>query len=387
MVSHIFLLSNTHLSYYGKNIRILPMPDFIPGLELSERFYYKAARPIIDAAFPGLTYSAALIGYGSEVLGFDGPISRDHHWGPRFLLFLPEIGFEDARSKLNHALQEKLPHEFYGYPTSYDEEPGSGIRRASTTLQGPVKHFIEFYTVKSFLLARLEMDPRQEIEARDWVTFPEQRLLEIISGKVFHDGLGELEPLRTLLNFYPRDVWLYRLAAQWEKMSQLEAFVGRCGESGDEFGSRLIATKITDYACRLCFLMEKKYAPYPKWFGTGFSRLDSATELTPLIVRILNASSWNDREQYLAEVYGFLAKMHNSLSLTQHISEEVTDYYGRPYLVIHTIRFADALNKIITDRDVALLPSHTGSIDQLLDQPDPIFNTKSYQRIKDVYSE
>ena len=46
---------------------------FIKGLELSELFYEQAVKPILAKSFPDLTYSAALIGRGSEVLGFDTP--------------------------------------------------------------------------------------------------------------------------------------------------------------------------------------------------------------------------------------------------------------------------------------------------------------------------
>jgi hypothetical protein len=38
------------------------MADFVPGLELGERFYSEAAKPIIDTYFPGLRYSAAMLG-------------------------------------------------------------------------------------------------------------------------------------------------------------------------------------------------------------------------------------------------------------------------------------------------------------------------------------
>jgi hypothetical protein len=53
----------------------------MPGLALSEMFYEQAAAPILREHFPGLAYSAALIGWGSEVLGYDDRTSTDHNWG------------------------------------------------------------------------------------------------------------------------------------------------------------------------------------------------------------------------------------------------------------------------------------------------------------------
>jgi len=48
----------------------------------------------------------------------------------------------------------------------------------------------------------------------DWLTVPEQRLLAVTSGRVYHDGLGEtLIEARERLRYYPDDVWRYLLAA------------------------------------------------------------------------------------------------------------------------------------------------------------------------------
>src|SRR3712207_6887874 len=35
------------------------------------------------------------IGYGSECLGVDDEVSRDHHWGPRVDVLLPQTTFEE----------------------------------------------------------------------------------------------------------------------------------------------------------------------------------------------------------------------------------------------------------------------------------------------------
>ena len=86
-----------------------------------------------------------------------------------------------------------------------------------------------------------ESDPFGALTAVDWLLMPQQKLLEVTAGRVFHDGLGELEPVRAKLAYYPPDVWRYLLAAQWQRISQQEAFVGRAGEVGDDAGSALVA--------------------------------------------------------------------------------------------------------------------------------------------------
>jgi len=70
------------------------LPPFIKGMELCERFYREAVRPLLDRYFPGVTHSAAKIDQGSEVLGFDTAQSRDHHWGPKVMLFVAEQDYE-----------------------------------------------------------------------------------------------------------------------------------------------------------------------------------------------------------------------------------------------------------------------------------------------------
>ena len=79
-------------------------PPFVPGIELSRLFYREAVRPILDAAFPRLPHAAALLGDGSEVLGYDSPRSTDHDWGPRLLLFLTDADQDALGLPLTSAL-------------------------------------------------------------------------------------------------------------------------------------------------------------------------------------------------------------------------------------------------------------------------------------------
>jgi hypothetical protein len=113
------------------------MPEFIPGLRLCKLFYQEEVKPIVHKEFPTLRYSAALIGWGSEVLGFDTARSRDHHWGPRVLLFLSEHDCAKVRDKISLVLSNNLPFEFRGYSTNYSEPDANCVRHAITIRRGP----------------------------------------------------------------------------------------------------------------------------------------------------------------------------------------------------------------------------------------------------------
>jgi hypothetical protein len=93
---------------------------FVPGIRLAGDFYVEVVRPLIDAEFPGLPYAAALIGAGSEVLGFDTERSTDHDWGPRLLVFLDDEEAERLGGTIDEMLGRRLPEEFGGYPVAFD---------------------------------------------------------------------------------------------------------------------------------------------------------------------------------------------------------------------------------------------------------------------------
>ncbi len=348
------------------------MSRFIPGLKLSKLFYKTEVRPILNKEFPKLRYSAALIGWGSEVLGFDTALSRDHHWGPRVLLFLSDKDYPELKDKICQTLSNKLPYEFLGYSTNYSKPDPGGVRHAIKITSGPVDHMVNVYTVKSFFEARLGWDPSKKVAIPDWLTFPQQRLLELVSGAVYHDSLGELQMARQKLRFYPRDVWLYLLAAQWTRISQEEAFVGRAGEVGDELGSQIVAARMVRETMKLAFLMEKQYAPYSKWFGSAFRKLKIGARLTPILRDVLLAKSRKAREKKLVQAYSVVARQHNSLKITTPLPTRASKYHDRPYLVIHGDKFANEILKAIKDPQVKRIKTNVGSIDQFTDSTDVI---------------
>ena len=363
------------------------MPKFIPGLKLCELFYQREVRPILNKELPNLRYSAAVLGWGSEVLGLDTPISRDHHWGPRVLLFLNQQDHPKLKDTISKSLSNHLPYEFMGYSTNFSEPEPNGVRHPVRINHGPVNHMVQIFALKSFFEARLGFDPSKKIGVTDWLTVPQQRLLEVVSGEVYHDGLGQLQKIRAKLRFYPRDVWLYLMAAQWARISEEEAFVGRAGDTGDELGSRVVAARIVREIMKLAFLMEQQYAPYSKWLGTAFGRLKVGKKLTPVLRDVLGAKTWKAREKKLAQAYAIVASRHNALKITETLPAKATKYYSRPYVVIHGDRFADSIREAIRDPKVKSLPINLGSIDQFIDNPDVIQQLHVGRRLGVIYQQ
>lgn len=342
-------------------------------------------RPILDGRFARLPHSAALIGYGSDVLGYDTEQSTDHEWGPRVLLFLSEEDHARRAAAIREALATELPPEFLGYSTDFGEPDVEGIRSLASGQPGRIRHHVEVQTVRRFWLRELGIEPDAPLGAIDWLCFPEQRLLAVTAGAVYFDGLRTLEPLRARFAYYPRDVWLYLLSAQWRRISQEEAFMGRCGDVGDDLGSRLVAARLVRDAMKLCFLMERRYAPYAKWLGTAFARLACAARLTLAFAGALGAATWHERERALSEAYVVLMETHNALRITPPLTAGVSPFHGRPYFVPHAGRFDEAIQAAITNPEVlAIIAANgpIGGIDQFADSTDVLSRPAVCNRIK-----
>lgn len=362
------------------------MPDFVSGIALASQFYRDAVRPILDQAFPGLAHAAGLIGFGSEVLGFDTPVSTDHHWGPRLLLFLGDEDHDRHADAIRDVMRRRLPPTCLGWSTNFSapDFTDQGVQRLQPGREGDTNHRVEIQRVPQFFREYLGLDVLASLTARAWLTLPSQKLRTITAGEVFHDGVG-LEGVRERLAWYPHDVWLYQIAAGWTRIGQEEHLMGRAGQVGDDLGSRLIAACLVRDLMRLGFLLERQYAPYAKWFGTAFGQLKAAASLQPVLGRVLAATSWPERDRSLGEAYAAMARLHNSLGLTDPVPAEPAQFHGRPFTVIFGDRFAEALRQRITDPDVRALPFPIGGVDQWSDSTDLLESAALRPRLEALY--
>ena len=327
--------------------------------------------PILGRDFPDFEHAAALIGYGSDVLGYDDEMSQDHEWGPRVLVF----GYDLARAEeIGDRLAHELPRAFAGFPTHFGPTDDPGNARIAAIDDGPVAHRVAVLDLGAYLRNRIGADPRDRFSAVDWLTTPTQRLLELTSGEVFADPRGDLARVRETLAWYPHDVWLYAMAGHWQRIAEYEHFVGRTGFRGDDLGSRLISASVARDLMRLGFLQARRYPPYAKWLGTAYTSLD-LPERTALESAV-RAGDWREREAALVSAAEELGRRHNDLGITDAVDPSARPFWGRPFSVVSADRFVAALRQAIVDPAVAAIDHSVGAIDALSDDT-PFLETPS----------
>lgn len=353
------------------------------GIDLSRGFYTDIVRPWLNQAAPHLRYSAALIGYGSELLGFDDELSRDHNWGPRVHIIVSRDQFDQHARRLVDEFSKTAPATYRGEPIGWRSRPhpaASGPEAA-----GAIEHGLEFHTLEARLEAHIALRSVDNLTNLQWLGFAEQKLLAFTAGAVFHDDDNRLTDARSTLAYYPDDVWLYKIACQWRRIAEEQAFVGRAGSVGDDLGSRVIAARLARDVMRLAFLLERRYAPYSKWFGSGFAKLAIGNRLTPHLDLALSTNNWTERGETLAAAYLELAQTQTTLNISP-FTPIIGPYYERPFTTINADDAVEAAHAAIVDPALKAL-SIVGSLDQVSDLTplleDPKLSQKMMRQLHD----
>lgn len=238
------------------------------GLALSRAFFEECGRPMLEQDFPQLLpyLAAGLFGSGSECLGYDDDCSQDHDFEPGFCLFLPGEDTVDRRSAfLLERAYAKLPRSFRGFSRPV-MLPVGGARR------GVLR------TAEFFLKTAGTEDG--SLSTEQWLSLPEQALLEATNGELFFDSLGEVTGIRKALACFPEDVRLKRLAGQLLLMAQSGQYnYARCLRHGEPAAAQLAACEFVNSALAAIFLLNRRYRPYYKW---SFRALRGLAELSGL---------------------------------------------------------------------------------------------------------
>ena len=249
------------------------------GLEISKRYYLEFGERMIRERFPDLAERAAvgLAGEGSECLGFDDEISRDHDFGPSFCIWLTDEDFDKYSFALSRAYSA-LPREFLGQKRGTDT-PTGGARRG-------VMRTSDFYM-------RFLGMPGVPVTYRGWLRIPEHALAAATSGEVFRDVLGEFSKIReTLLAGYPDDVKFKKLAAYFICAAQSGEYnYSRCLAHKESGAAQLAIYTFVKNIIASIYLLNGAYMPFYKWAFRGMTRLAALSDLSDVLEFLISSGN------------------------------------------------------------------------------------------------
>lgn len=116
---------------------------------------------------------------------------------------------------------------------------------------------------------------------------------------------------------------------------------------------------------RLAMLVERQYAPYPKWFGTAFSRLGCASELKPILLEVLYAERWQARETCLLRACQFMAELQIAKEVPGATAPVMGSLFERPFRFVDSLKIFNGLRAAIEDECLRHLREFGGA-DQFL---------------------
>lgn len=198
--------SRRRLGTRGSPCRFASMgsPGSENGISLARAYWSHVVRPILDDHRPLVPRAAARGGSGSDVLGQDDHLSRDHDWGLRLQLFVRTSAKSDI------------------YSRSSKSSSSMSSRACPLVSHSPVRTNTGSRLTCS-ALTNLSQPSSGSIRAGgatplEWLSLTGQAALEVTAGAVFEDPADEPTSLRDALAWYPDDVWRYVVACDWRSI-------------------------------------------------------------------------------------------------------------------------------------------------------------------------
>lgn len=271
----------------------------LTGLERAE-IVAKYTSEFIKAKYPDL-YSRiclALVGVGSECLGFDDEISEDHDFSSRCQIFLDDSDYKTYKSDLESSLKIFCKDL---------ESLTSNLKDINVEIMS-IPNFYKYYTL-------FENGPKTESEYRK---VPMDLLCVATNGKVFLDNLGKFSEIRNrLLNFYPEDIRLKKIAFQLNKMAQSGQYnYSRMIKRGDTVAANIAQGEFVKHYLEFVHLLNKKYMPFYKWSYRSACSLEILGNFTHDNLKKLSEASISEKESLIEEICSTVVNTLNELGLS-----------------------------------------------------------------------
>ena len=271
----------------------------LTGLERAE-IVAKYTSEFIKVKYPDL-YSRiclALVGVGSECLGFDDEISEDHDFSSQCQLFLDDSDYKTYKSDLESSLKIFCKDL---------ESLTSNLKDVNIEIM-PISNFYKYYTL-------FENGPKTESEYRK---VPMDLLCVATNGKVFLDNLGKFSEIRNrLLNFYPEDIRLKKIAFQLNKMAQSGQYnYSRMIKRGDTVAANIAQGEFVKHYLEFVHLLNKKYMPFYKWSYRSACSLEILGNFTQENLKKLSEASIYEKESIIEKICLTVVNTLNELGLS-----------------------------------------------------------------------
>lgn len=301
------------------------------GLDLA-RAYWRACAPALLAEIPDemRCASVGLAGEGSECFGFDDEASRDHDFGPRLCIWLPDELYRECGVAVQRAY-DALPAHFLGFVRP-DSSQG-GKRSGAFPVGG---YFAQF-------IGRTE--PPQTL--REWLALRQEDAAVASNGEVFYDECESFQRFRSVLRaYYPEDVRRKKIAAQIALAAQSGQYnLPRSLKRGDTGAAALCCAEFAQAAIRAAHLLSHVYAPFYKWAFRSLREL----ELAPLADLLERAV----QNTVTGEVAGASEAVEEACSLLAHAMRAQGMAAAEDGFLL---RHAQEAQESIADDDVRRLP-------------------------------
>lgn len=252
---------------------VAPPERRMSGLALSEAYFREYGMKMIDDGFSEYKryMAVGLVGEGSECFGFDDELSESHDFGPGFCIWLPDAICQIIGRSLQVAY-DRLPKEYRG-------------RRRIETPEGKGRTGV--FSIPEFYRKYIGCNgmPSGNVE---WLFAPETSFCTVTNGKVFEDYAGEFSLIRSgLLDFYPRDILLKKLAARMAMMSQTGQYnYERCMKRKEQAAAYLSCGEFIRTTVSMVYLLNGRYMPYYKWMFRGMEALPLLRDVKPMLEQL-----------------------------------------------------------------------------------------------------
>jgi len=341
-------------------------------IEVSRRFFEQAVRPLLEREFPeeARLMACGVFGYGSECLGMDDEVSRDHHWGLRVDALMPDALFRSRAREILARVGKGLPEGFEGFALREGHVKGAGI--APESLEGFLRRTIGLTDAPKTL--------------REWLDMPEEDIVHVTNGEVWYDPSGRFSRIREALAYYPEAVWLRRISHWCRYFSGMGVYaLHRALMRDNQVYATTAFGRAIKWGMELAFLLNRRYFPYDKWLYPFFRRLpELADRMDPLIREGAQVGTpWERRLRILEAISDILDEKMVGLGLIPphpRFQGSATSGYRlleHAYAVLVQRLPAEIKNYVPRWDQVFLEEFHTGYVDTLpIEEWDRILNLK-----------